>query len=114
MSSVSGVGGGDAASGRPSAYGLPVIPVGGPAFGLGKVYVEEQDIPDDGSDVAGECDASSSGGDLDSTASVVLDDELAQGIDDVAQQSSCDADVDVSDGEWTDWCGAARDVPWGN
>ena len=62
LSSVSGVGGGDAASGRPSAYGLPVIPVGGPAFGLGKVYVEEQDIPDEVSDVAGECDASSSGG----------------------------------------------------
>ena len=80
LSFVSGAGSGDVASGRPSAYGLPVVPVVGPVLGLGKVYVDERDIPDDVSDATEERVMSSSERDLDSAASSAFDGELAHGV----------------------------------
>ena len=79
LSFVSVASGSDAVPGHLGAYGLPVVPVGGPVPGLGKIYVDERDIPDDVGDVAEEGEMSSSEGDLDSAASSAFDDELAQG-----------------------------------
>ena len=112
LSFVSGASSSDAVSGRPSAYGLPVVPVVGPVLGLGKVYVDERDIPDGVSDVAEDGAMSSSEGDLDSAASSAFDDEPAQGFDGAAQLR-CDAAASDVDEDMAGWYGATRDMPWG-
>ena len=72
LSSVSGAGSGDIKLSGSVACGMPVVPVGGHAYRLGKVNVEEHESSDECCDVAEDGDVSSSCGDVGSECSAVL------------------------------------------